>query len=163
MRILGVDPGTRIAGYGLVETDARGAATAVAWGVLRLGTARPLPERLVCLFDGLNELIAAHRPDVVALEKAFYGKNIQSAMRIGEARAVVMLCAQRAGLAIAEYAPAMVKRAAVGAGRAHKSQVQRMVRITLGMREDPAPEDAADALAIALCHSHRAGLAARMT
>jgi len=155
MRILGVDPGTRCTGYGVVE-QSRGGLSAVAYGAIPLDARRSLVERLGLIFDGLREVIDAHRPAVLALEKAFYGRNVQSAMRIGEARAVAMLCAQRAGLTVAEYAPAAIKRSVVGAGRAHKSQVQRMVRIHLGLEEEPRPEDAADALAVAICHAHHA-------
>ena len=161
MRILGVDPGTRRTGYGVIER-CDDALRAVAYGAVSLDVRRPLPERLGQIYDALGKIIATHRPQVLALEKAFYGRNVQSALRIGEARAVALLCAHQAGLAVAEYAPAAVKRSAVGAGRAHKSQVQRMVRIHLGLREEPRPEDAADALAIAICHAHHLVLEGRI-
>jgi len=161
MRILGVDPGTRCTGYGIIEASGHGLA-AVTYGAISLDARDSIAERLGRIFDALHEVITAHRPDALALEKAFYGRNVQSAMRIGEARAVAMLCAQRAGLKVAEYAPAAVKRSVVGAGRAHKSQVQRMVRIQLSLEEEPHPEDAADALAVAICHAHHAVLEGRL-
>ena len=161
LRVLGIDPGTRFTGYGVV-VERGGALNAETYGVIALNAGRPISKRLHAIHEGVRALIEKHRPDAVALEKAFYGKNVQSAMRIAEARAVVMLCAEQAGVPLAEYTPAEVKRAAVGQGRAHKTQIQRMVRITLSLREDPEPEDAADALAIALCHIYRGQLAERV-
>ncbi len=153
MRILGIDPGTQVAGYGVIETDGHD-VRALDYGVVRCGR-RDLPARLKVIFDGLQTIIARFEPDVVAVEGAFFGKNVRSALKIGEGRGVALLAAASRGLEVAEYAPAEVKKAVVGSGRAHKSQVQQMVRLILALREPPAPEDAADALAIAICHFHR--------
>ena len=159
MRVLGVDPGTRTTGYGVI--DKQGSSLhMVTFGVVAPGGKPPLPERLKIIHDGLAEVIAAWHPEVLSLEEAFYGKSVQSTLRIGEARAMALLCAAEAGIPVAQYAPAMVKRAAVGHGGAHKSQVQAMVQRLLGLAALPEPEDAADALAIAICHCHRSNLRA---
>lgn len=161
MKILGIDPGTRRTGYGIIVHQGN-AMRAETFGVISMKSTESIPKRLHTIFLGVQGLLETFQPDALALEKAFYGKNVQSAMRIAEARAVVMLAAEEAGVALSEYTPAEVKRAAVGQGRAHKTQIQRMVRITLGLREDPKPEDAADALAIALCHILRQRFKARL-
>jgi crossover junction endodeoxyribonuclease RuvC len=153
MKILGIDPGTQVAGYGVIETDGRD-VRALDYGVIRAAD-RPLPERLRVIYDGLLAIMERFQPDVVAVEGAFFGKNVRSALKIGEGRGVALLAAASRGLEVAEYAPAEVKKAVVGSGRAHKSQVQQMVRLYLALREVPSPEDAADALAIAICHFHR--------
>ncbi len=153
MRILGIDPGTQVCGYGVIETDGS-QARAVDYGALR-GPAGDLPERLAAIFAGLREVMERFGPDVVAVEGAFYGKNVRTALKIGEGRGVALLAAAQRGCDVVEYAPAEVKKSVVGNGRAHKSQVQQMVRAILGLPEAPHPEDAADALAIAICHFHR--------
>jgi crossover junction endodeoxyribonuclease RuvC len=153
MRILGIDPGTQIAGYGIIETDGHD-VRALDYGVVRTAD-RPLPERLRVIYEGLQAIITRFQPDVVAVEGAFFGKNVRSALKIGEGRGVALLAAASRGIEVAEYAPAEVKKAVVGSGRAHKAQVQQMVRLILALRDPPSPEDAADALAIAICHFHR--------
>jgi len=155
MLVLGIDPGTRHTGYGIVSKQGS-RLLPVVFGVISPGGRRPLPERLRGIHDDLGALIAEHGPEVMALEEAFYSKNVRSAMRIGEARAIAILCAAEAGIPVVEYTPAVVKKAAVGSGRAHKSQVQVMVQRILGLAEPPASEDAADALAVAICHCNRA-------
>ena len=157
MRILGIDPGTRLCGYGLIEADGPD-VRALTYGVLE-GRGRSLPARLKVIFDGLVAVIHDARPDVVAVEGAFFGKNVRTALKIGEGRGVALLAAASSGLEVVEYAPAEVKKSVVGTGQAHKSQVEKMVRMLLRLPDDPLPEDAADALAIAVCHSHRAALA----
>jgi crossover junction endodeoxyribonuclease RuvC len=157
VRILGIDPGTLACGYGIIDalgTEAR----PVDFGVIKTGR-RPLPQRLRIVFDGIQTLVTRYEPDVAAVEGAFFGKNVRAALRIGEGRGVAIAAAAKAGLEVFEYAPAAVKKAVVGNGRAHKSQVQQMVKLLLNLREAPEPEDAADALAIALCHQHRLGQA----
>jgi len=155
MRILGIDPGTRVVGYGAVET--RGSRIVhVAHGVIRAKTGGAYAERLRSIFDGLTSVIIEQRPDVAAVEEAFYGKSVQSALRMGEGRGVAIISVAVNNVPLFEYAPAEVKKAVVGNGRAHKSQVQEMVRVLLGLREAPSPEDAADALAVAICHCNRA-------
>jgi crossover junction endodeoxyribonuclease RuvC len=157
VKIMGIDPGTRACGYGAIETDGRD-AKALAYGVIHARTGDPAA-RLKVVFDGLVEVIRDVAPDVVAVEGAFFGRNVRSALKIGEGRGVALLAAAGAGVDVAEYAPAEVKKAVVGTGQAHKAQVQKMVRLLLGLPPGELPEDAADALAIAICHSHRAGRA----
>jgi crossover junction endodeoxyribonuclease RuvC len=161
MRILGVDPGTHCTGYGLVEQ--RGSEIRpVAFGVINAPHSATLGLRLKSIYDGLTQLIHTHKPEVIALEKAFYSKSMTAAFRIGEARAIVILCAAQAQVRLEEYAPAMIKVAVVGSGRAQKERVQYMIRILLGLAATPEPPDAADALAIAVCHCHHSQLARRL-
>lgn len=150
-RILGVDPGTRVVGYGLVDrVGAR--VTYVECGVLRLDDSEPMPRRLLTLATGLADILREHRPHVVALEAAFHGVNASSALKLGLARGAVMVVAAQHDLGVAEYPPATVKRAVVGHGRATKADVQARVRLLCRLAREPT-SDAADALAIALCHA----------
>lgn len=152
-RVLGVDPGTRVAGWGVV--DWRGnRASLVEFGVIRTRAA-DMPGRLREVYDGLDNVVRRHAPHVVAVEQPFLGKNAQSTLAIGMARAVALLLGAQNGLECAEYSPAMVKKAVVGRGAAGKGQVAAMVRVLLGLAEEPRPADAADALAVALTHTHR--------
>ena len=153
MKILGVDPGTLTCGYAILESDGH-SSRALDYGVVR-SRDEALPVRLKVIYEGLLVVIDRWEPDVAAVESAFFGKNARSALKIGEGRGVALLAAASRGLPVVEYAPAEVKKSVVGTGRAHKSQVQEMVRLILSLPELPEPEDAADALAIALCHSHR--------
>jgi crossover junction endodeoxyribonuclease RuvC len=153
MRILGIDPGTRVCGYGVIETDGPD-ARALDYGVVR-GRDGALAGRLRAIHGGLGTIVERFRPDVGVLEGAFFGKNARSALKIGEGRGVALLALAEGGIEVVEYAPAEVKKAVTGNGRAQKGQVQQMVRILLNLPEPPEPEDAADALAIALCHFHR--------
>ncbi len=158
MRILGVDPGTQVCGYGVIET--RGAdARALDYGVAK-ARGSSVPARLKVVYEGLQEVIERNQPDVVAVEGAFFQKNVRSAIKIGEARGVALLAAASHGIEVVEYAPAEVKKAVTGNGNASKPQVQQMVKIILRMAELPTPEDASDALAIAVCHFHRLPYAA---
>jgi crossover junction endodeoxyribonuclease RuvC len=154
--VLGIDPGTAMTGYGLVErTGSR--LRAVDYGCLETPAGMPLPERLLLIQDGLIDLIESHRPDLVAVERLFFNKNVQTAFAVGQARGVALLTAARFGLPVHEYGPHEVKLAVTGHGRAEKVQVQRMVQVVLGLTTLPRPDDAADALAIAIClaHAHR--------
>lgn len=156
MRVLGIDPGTQVCGYGVL--DAVGAQwKLVDYGVVR-SPRRSLPARLKVIHDGLAAVIARYKPDVVAVEGVFRGVNARTALKIGEGRGVALLAAAASGVEVAEHSPAEVKKAVVGSGQAHKSQVQQMVRVILGLAEVPSPEDAADALAVAICHCHRVRL-----
>ena len=149
--ILGVDPGLRVTGWGIVGVQ-DGALFSPACGAIPTQAQRPPEERLHEIFQGLCEVIARWRPLEVAIEDPFVGENVRSAFAVGEARAVALLASAQAGLAASAYAPAEVKLAVTGYGRSDKTQVQELVRVQLGMVAAPEPEDAADALAVALCH-----------
>lgn len=153
MRTLGIDPGTAIMGWGIVEiTDGRLAL--IGSGALTTPTGMPQAERLRLLYDGLRDLIARYAPDAAAIEELFFGKNVNTALSVGQARGVALLALAQAGLAIHEYKPLAVKQAVAGYGGADKKQMQEMVRLTLGLDAVPRPDDAADALAVAICHAY---------
>jgi crossover junction endodeoxyribonuclease RuvC len=151
MLALGIDPGTATTGFGLVRED-DGAYRLVDCGVILTPAQEPMPQRLLLLHDRLLALLAAHRPDAIAVEELFFNKNARTAIAVGQARGVVLLAAAQAGVPLYEYTPLQVKQAVVGYGRAEKRQVQEMVRILLGLEAIPQPDDAADAVAVALCH-----------
>jgi crossover junction endodeoxyribonuclease RuvC len=153
VRIFGIDPGSGRTGYGCVETDGR-VSRLVACGAITAPAADSFPERLARIHRGLAELLSTCRPDCVAIESLFHATNVRSALKLGHARGVAMLAAVEAGCPIAEYTPAEIKRAVVGYGRAEKHQVQQMIKLLLGLAEPPSPHDAADALAVAICHLH---------
>ena len=154
MRILGIDPGTLVVGYAVVDqTGSR--LHAVEYGVFRAPRGAPMAERLGSIQERLDLLLARTRPDVFVIERVFAGKSFPSALRIGEGRGAAMASAARAGVPVVEFTPAEVKKSVVGSGRAAKQQVQEMVRIILGLDTIPRPHDAADALAIAICHGNR--------
>ena len=155
MRVLGVDPGSQTMGWGVVEGDGRRYAL-VAYGSVRVPSSLKFSTRLLRMCKGLEEVIAEHRPDVCALEDAFLATNVKVSMKLGQVRGVVLLVAERAALEIHEYAPRSIKQTVVGYGNAEKHQVQEMVRLLLSLKSVPAPHDAADALAVAICHFHYA-------
>lgn len=159
MITLGIDPGTARLGYGVIDGDP---PEAIDFGVVETAATRPMPDRLVILFDAVAGLIERHRPAVVAVEQLFFARNATTAMAVGQARGVVLLAVARAGLPVAEYTPAEVKLAVAGHGRADKAQIQEMVRLTLGLAAVPHPDDAADALAVALCHAQTAAFDERV-
>lgn len=154
MRVLGIDCGSEVTGYGVVEQDEAGELKAIASGAIRLSTREPLAARLNHVFTTLRAVIDQHRPDMVAIEDVFYAVNAKSALKLGQVRGVAMLAAASCGLEVAEYAPLAIKSAVVGYGRAEKLQVQYMAALLLKLDAPPEPPDVADALAIAICHLH---------
>ncbi len=154
MRVLGIDCGTEYTGYGVVELRDDTSLLCLDCGAIKLSKRTPMSTRLAIIFDRLNSLIAAHQPENVAIEDVFYALNVKSALKLGQVRGVAMLAASVAGLVVAEYAPLTIKSAVVGYGRAEKAQVQLMVARLLRLEQIPEPPDAADALAIAICHLH---------
>jgi crossover junction endodeoxyribonuclease RuvC len=154
MRVLGIDCGTEYTGYGVVELQRNDELTCLVCGAIHLSPRDPLANRLAIIFKQLGELIEEFRPDDVAIEGIFYAVNAKSALKLGQVRGVAMLAASTAGLSVAEYSPLSIKSAVVGYGRAEKAQVQHMVARLLRLNQLPQPADAADALAIAICHLH---------
>ena len=156
MRVLGIDCGTEYTGYGVVELLHSGGLLCLTCGAIKLSARDPMPLRLSRIFEQLTEIIHTHAPERVAIEDIFYALNVKSALKLGQVRGVAMLAAASAGLEVAEYAPLAIKAAVVGYGKAEKHQVQQMVTRLLGLDQVPQPADAADALAIAICHLHTA-------
>ena len=154
MRVLGIDCGTEYTGFGVVELCLDGKLICLTCGAVKLSPRQPLPLRLVTIFDRLGAIIQEHQPDNVAIEDIFYALNVKSALKLGQVRGVAMLAASTAGLAVTEYSPLTIKSAVVGYGRAEKQQVQHMVTNLLNLAQIPEPPDAADPLAIAICHLH---------
>ena len=161
MRVLGIDCGSEITGYGVVEQAPSGTLTLIAAGAIRLARQGTLPRRLAQVFRELSEVIEKHRPDNMAIEDVFYAANAKSALKLGHVRGVAMLTAATFELEVAEYAPLTIKSAVVGYGKAEKSQVQEMVMRLLDLPKRPEPPDVADALAIAICHLHTSATLAR--
>ena len=151
VRIFGIDPGSQRTGYGCVERIGSRHALVIC-GSLSGPPRATFPEKLNAIHDGLKALIMCHRPDCVAIEDIFHARNVRSALKLGEARGVALLAASEAGVPVVSYAPAAIKRAVVGYGRAEKHQVQQMVKLLLGLEQPPTPHDVADALAVAICH-----------
>ena len=158
MRIFGIDPGSERTGYGCVETDGR-RHHLVTCGAITAAASDSFPQRLARIHRELAAQLAACRPDCVAVENLFHAVNVRSALKLGHARGVAMLAAVEAGCPVVEYTPAEIKRAVVGYGRAEKQQVQQMVKLLLGLAAAPSPHDAADALAVAICHVHSSSVA----
>ena len=156
MRIFGIDPGSERTGYGCVETDGR-RHQLVACGAITALAGDPFPQRLARIHRELITLLECHKPEAVAVEGVFHAINARSALKLGQARGVAILAAVESGCEVVEYTPAEIKRAIVGYGRAEKHQVQQMIKLLLGLSRVPSPHDAADALAIAICHVHSAG------
>lgn len=152
MRIIGIDPGTGILGFGIIDV-AQGKATLVTAGVIRTPAHTPLDDRLVEIYDGLIEIICETKPSHMSIEKLFFARNVTTAMSVSHARGVAMLAGKKSGLTIHEYTPLQIKQTLTGYGRADKKQMQEMVRLHLGLTSVPKPDDAADALAAAITHS----------
>jgi len=156
VRVFGIDPGSLRTGYGCIESDGR-RHRLLACGAIRTATHAPLAARLEQIHAELGQLLSEHRPDCIVIENLFHAKNVKSALVLGHARGVAVLAAVQTALPIVEYTPAEIKASVAGYGRAGKSQMQHMVKILLGLASAPKPHDAADALAVALCHVHARG------
>lgn len=152
LRVLGVDPGTAVTGYGVVDLAPGRIGTLIECGVVRTPARAPLPDRLRALHDGVGEVIERHHPAVLAVESVFVAKNVRSTIALGHARGVILLAAALAGVDVAEFAPRAIKKAVVGTGDAQKPQVAFMVQQLLRLQRPPAPSDAADAVAVALTY-----------
>jgi len=150
---MGIDPGTRITGYGIIKSDSS-KISPVDFGAIRPPPKLSLPKRYLIIFNALEQLIKEHAPSAISVETQFVNKNIQSAMKLGMARGIVLIAAAKNDIPIYEYAPKKAKLAIVGTGQASKHQVQQMVQLLLNLSHPPQPEDAADALSLAICHSH---------
>jgi len=161
MLVLGVDPGTAITGYGLVQ-EAEGQLQAVAYGAITTPSDWALPQRLLKIYRDLTALIREYNPTEGAVEQLFFSRNVKTALAVGQARGVALLALAEGGLPVHEYTPLQVKQSVVGYGRAEKAQVQELVKLLLGLEVVPQPDDAADALAIAICHLHSAWMMALM-
>jgi len=153
MRIIGIDPGTGILGFGVIDISKTGPKLVTA-GVITTPAHTPLEERLEEIFDGLTDIIKETKPSVMSIEKLFFSRNVTTAISVSHARGVAMLTGRKAGLQIVEYTPMQIKQALTGYGKADKKQMQEMVRIQLGLQEVPKPDDAADALAAAMTYTH---------
>jgi len=161
MRILGIDPGSETTGWGVIEGDGRRYGL-VECGTVRASTGQKFPARLLRIANALEEIIQRHHPDACAIEDGFLATNVKVTLKLGQVRGVAMLVAERAALEIHEYSPRLVKQTVVGHGNAEKSQVQQMVKTLLSLRSVPEPYDAADALAVAICHFHHACFAHKL-
>ncbi|MGE5222136.1 MAG: crossover junction endodeoxyribonuclease RuvC [Omnitrophica WOR_2 bacterium] len=156
MLVIGIDPGTAITGYGLVQENEDGSLSVIDFGAILTPASLPMPERLLELYQRLREILLLHHPVSGAVEKLFFQRNVRTAISVGQARGVALLSLAEAGLPVAEYTPLEVKQAVAGYGCADKNQVQQMVRAILSLESIPQPDDAADALAVAICHLHSA-------
>lgn len=161
MRVLGIDPGSETLGWGVVE------GIGLKYSLVDFGTVKSSPKesfskRLLKIYDGIEAVIAKFQPGVLSVEEAFYANNVKVALKLGQVRGVVLLLGEKSALEISEFSPRLIKQTVVGYGNAEKHQVQEMVRLLLKMKTVPQPHDAADALAIAICHFHHAGVQNRI-
>lgn len=156
MRIIGIDPGYAIVGYGIIDYNSNHFSV-VDYGAVTTKAHTPFDNRLSSIYDGLTQLISTYKPDAMSIEKLFFNTNTTTAIDVAQARGVIVLAAAQWGLDIAEYTPLQVKQSVVGYGRAEKKQVQEMTRLMLNLKAVPKPDDTADALALAICHAHSAG------
>ncbi len=161
MRVLGIDPGSETTGWGVVEGEGR-RYRLIEYGTIKANSRDRFSARLLKIGDGLEAVIARLQPEACSIEEAFYANNVKVALKLGQVRGVALLVCERARLAINEYSPRLVKQTVVGYGNAEKHQVQEMVRVLLSLKSAPEPHDAADALAIAICHFHHAGAQSRI-
>ena len=163
MRVLGIDPGSETTGWGVVEGDDNGQRyRLIEYGAVKLSSASPFSSRLLKISCALEEVIDRLQPDACAIEEAFYSVNPKVTLKLGQVRGVALLVAEKAALQIGEYSPRLVKQTVAGYGNAEKQQVQQMVRVLLALTAIPEPHDAADALAVAICHFHHAGARQRL-
>lgn len=158
MIVLGIDPGTAITGWGVVREEADGRPTLVDCGTIQTAASMPLPQRLRHIFQKVTNLVERYGPETVAVEEVFFSKNVRTAMTVGQARGVILLAAALANRPVHGYTPLQVKQAISGYGGADKAQVQQMTALLLGLDTVPTPDDAADAIAVAVCHLHSAHL-----
>jgi crossover junction endodeoxyribonuclease RuvC len=156
MLVIGIDPGTAITGYGLVREERSGKLSVIGYGVIRTPADLPMPKRLLLLHRQLKDIVLLHRPDSAAVEKLFFQKNVRTALSVGQGRGVAILALAELDMEVAEYTPLQVKQSVAGYGKADKVQMQLMVRNLLDLEDIPQPDDAADALAVAICHIHSA-------
>ena len=156
MLTLGIDPGTATTGYGLVQEKDDGSLAVVDYGVILTSSEKEMPDRLLDLFRQLQQIILLHHPESGAVEKLYFARNVTTALSVGQARGVILLAFAEIGLPVYEFTPLEVKQAVAGYGGADKNQVQQMVRALLGLKDIPHPDDAADALAVAICQLHSA-------
>lgn len=161
MRVLGIDPGSETLGWGVVE-GIGSKYSPLGFGTVRSSTKEPFAKRLLKAYSGVSEVINRYSPDALSIEEAFFGVNVKSALKLGQVRGVILLLGEQRGLKMAEYAPRLIKQTVAGYGNAEKHQVQEMVRILLRLKTVPTPHDAADALAIAICHFHHTGMQERI-
>jgi crossover junction endodeoxyribonuclease RuvC len=161
LRVLGIDPGSETLGWGVVEGSGLKYAL-VGYGTVRSSPREQFSKRLLKIYEGVSEIIEKYKPDELSVEEAFYAVNVKVALKLGQVRGVVLLLGEKSGLEIGEYSPRLIKQTVVGYGNAEKHQVQEMVRLLLRMKTVPEPHDAADALAIAICHFHHAGAQKRI-
>lgn len=152
MKILGIDPGTATTGFGVIEKT-KGKFVTIDYGVISTPKTLPMSNRLLILFNDIEEIIAKYRPELIAVEQLFFARNVTTALTVGQARGVILLAAQKADLSLKEFTPLQVKQSVTGYGQASKKQVQAMVQKILKLKDIPKPDDAADALAIAICAS----------
>ncbi len=163
MRVLGIDPGSETTGWGVVDGDRNGQRyRLIEFGAIKSSSSATFSSRLLRICRALEEVIERLQPDACAIEEAFYSVNPKVTLKLGQVRGVALLVAERAALQIGEYSPRRVKQTVAGYGNADKQQVQQMVRVLLSLQEVPEPHDAADALAIAICHFHHAGMSERL-
>ncbi|MBA2335417.1 MAG: crossover junction endodeoxyribonuclease RuvC [Blastocatellia bacterium] len=162
MKVLGIDPGSETLGWGLVEGNGLNYSLG-DFGTVKSSPREAFSKRLLKVYGGVEEIVEKFQPDVLSIEEAFYSINVNVAIKLGQVRGVMLLLAEQRGIAIAEYAPRLIKQTVVGYGNAEKHQVGEMVRILLKMKSVPTPHDAADALAIAICHFHHAGMKERIS
>src|SRR5690554_811881 len=153
MVIMGIDPGIAIVGYGIVNYTGN-KFVPIDYGAIKTCSSMELSQRLLCIFNGLEEIIEKYAPDAISIEELFFNKNIKTALTVGQGRGVAVLAAARSNVEVFEYTPLQVKQSVVGYGRAEKSQVQQMIKIILNLEKIPKPDDVADALAVAVCHGN---------
>lgn len=160
MLAIGIDPGTAITGYGVVREAEDGSLVAVDYGVIQTSSDHAMPDRLAQLYHQLKQIILLHSPQSGAVEKLFFARNVRTALSVGQARGIALLALAESGVKIKEYSPNEIKQAVAGYGGADKNQVQQMVKVLLELDQVPQPDDAADALAVAICHLHSARMQA---
>ncbi len=154
MTVIGLDPGSAITGFGILEEHADHSLEVIDYGVLRTSPELSTAERLQSLYEQFNSLLVLHHPESGAVENLYFQRNVSTAITVGQARGVLLLALSQAGISVAEYNPMEIKQAVAGYGKADKNQVQQMVKLLLDLKEIPRPDDAADALAVAICHIH---------